>query len=744
MKNRTPPKNARCHSRALITSATLVAMASAAHAQTATPAAPAEAASAPETTLPAVKVKAAADNETGTGPVTGYRAKRGTTATKTDTPLNEVPQSISVITADQIKDQNAQTMQEALRYTAGVRSEMYGLDNRGDWFSLRGGSEGSVLLDGLRVPLTGWYGVVRNEPYAFERVEVLRGPASVIAGQNGPGGVVNMVSKRPQAESLREISVQFGNNDRKQVAADFGGALNTEGTLQYRLVGLYKDSGTQVDHAFDDRQFIAPSLSWKPNADTSLTAYAEYQKDESGNTNGFFPIVGTLRPAPNGPIPSSTFIGEPDWDTYGGTRKRVGYQFEQRLSDDWTLRQNLRHDRIEGKMRSLYANWWEGFVDATGAADPNGTYLNRLWYSTNDTARITNGDLLVEGKLKLGNMQHTVLAGVDAMHSNSQAKSWGDGEATPLDVYNPVYGSFPEPSSNDADAKVTTTRMSQVGLLLQDQIKFDARWVGVVGIRHDRVKTDSVATTPTDPDAVTKPRDSATSKNLGLVYLADGGWSPYASYSESFEPVAPSSEQTFKPKRGKQVEAGVKWSPADTGITAAAAAYELKEKNRVMSAPTADNPNLQVQSGEVTVKGFELEAAANLRAWELVTSYTYMDAQQTAVGNDVKYLGQQLSGIPKHSAAVWATHKFGAYGLPGFKAGLGVRYAGETTDGTGNNTVPSVTLLDLLLAYDRGPWRLAFNVSNLTDKTYIATCLERGDCWFGNERKAVLSVAYRW
>jgi iron complex outermembrane receptor protein len=286
--------------------------------------------------------------------------------------------------------------------------------------------------------------------------------------------------------------------------------------------------------------------------------------------------------------------------------------------------------------------------------------------------------------------------------------------------------------------------MSQVGLLLQDQIKFDARWVGVVGIRHDRVKTDSVATTPTDPDAVTKPRDSATSKNLGLVYLADGGWSPYASYSESFEPVAPSSEQTFKPKRGKQVEAGVKWSPADTGITAAAAAYELKEKNRVMSAPTADNPNLQVQSGEVTVKGFELEAAANLRAWELVTSYTYMDAQQTAVGNDVKYLGQQLSGIPKHSAAVWATHKFGAYGLPGFKAGLGVRYAGETTDGTGNNTVPSVTLLDLLLAYDRGPWRLAFNVSNLTDKTYIATCLERGDCWFGNERKAVLSVAYRW
>ncbi|HEX6611319.1 MAG TPA: TonB-dependent receptor plug domain-containing protein, partial [Hyphomicrobiaceae bacterium] len=257
-------------------------------------------------------------SETATGPVNGYAATRSATASKTDTPLNEIPQSISVITADQVRDQASQTLQDALRYSAGVRHEMYGLDNRGDWFTLRGGSEGSVLLDGLRLPLAGWYGVVRNEPYAFERIEVLRGPASVIAGQNGPGGVVNLVSKRPQAEALREVGVQVGNHGHKQLQADLTGPLTEDGTLLWRVVALAKDSGTQVDHAFDERALLAPSLTWRPNARTSIDLHAEYQRDESGNVNAFFPYQGTVLPSPNGPIPMETFIGEPDWDTYGG------------------------------------------------------------------------------------------------------------------------------------------------------------------------------------------------------------------------------------------------------------------------------------------------------------------------------------------------------------------------------------------------------------------------------------------
>ena len=688
------------------------------------------------TTLQAVEVK---------GEVEGYVTERSGVM-KTDAPLNEIPQSITVISKEQIRDQNAQTMQEVLRYTAGVRSEMYGLDNRGDWFTLRGGSEGSVLLDGLRVPLTGWYGVVRNEPYAFERIEVLRGPASVIAGQNGPGGVVNLVSKRPQQTAQREINVQVGNDSHKQIALDLTGPLNTDGTLLYRLVALGKDSGTQVDHADDKRTFIAPSLTWKPNADTTLTAYAEYQKDETGNTNAFFPILGTLISAPNGKIPYDTFISEPDWDYYGGTRKRAGYEFEQKLGDHWTLRHHLRHDEIEGKMRTMYAAWWEGFVDATGAPDPDGTYLNRFWYFTDDTARINNADLLFEGKLTFGRTQHTLLVGVDAMSSRSRQISWGDGLANPLDVYDPVYGAFPLPAYLDTPATDTVTRVRNVGLLVQDQIKFDDRWVLVAGLRHDRAKTDTLVTyegaqTPSHAE------DSATSKNLGLVYLANGGWSPYVSYSESFEPVAGTDffGTAFEPKRGKQAEAGLKWSPEDGRITAAAAVYKLKEKNRLTTDPDPAHANKSIQRGEVTVKGLELEVAANLTAWDLIASYTYMDARQTSVGEDsLAYLDKQLSGIPKHSVAVWALHKFDGYGLAGLKAGAGVRYVGKTSDGIDFTTTPSTTLLDLMLSYETGPWRLALNVANATDKTYIATCLDRGDCWFGTKRKAIATIGYRW
>ncbi|HSI61249.1 MAG TPA: TonB-dependent siderophore receptor [Ideonella sp.] len=725
-----------------LTFAALLALAagpSTAAAQAAPGPQPAASAPAAEATLPVVR--ATASKEQANGPVDGYAARRSATATKTDTPLNEVPQSISVITADQIRDQNAQTMQEVLRYSAGVRSEMYGLDNRGDWFTLRGGSEGSVLLDGLRQPLSGWWGVVRNEPYAFERIEVLRGPASVIAGQNGPGGVVNLVSKRPQAEPLREVSVQLGENNHKQIALDLTGPLNAEGTLQYRLVALGKDSDTQVKHAFEKRQYLAPSLSWKPNSDTTFTAYAEYQKDETGNTNAFFPIEGTLTDAPNGKLPIDTFIGEPDWDTYGGTRKRLGYELEQRLGDAWTLRHHLRHDRVDGELRTMYAAWWEGFRNAAGGADPNGTYLNRIWYANDDRNRITNADLLLEGKLRVGRTQHTLLFGVDGMNLNSRHTEWPEGYATPLDVYNPVYGSFPLPSLDALTPAVSETRARQVGVLVQDQIKFDEQWVLVAGLRHDRSRT---RTDDGDPQ-----KDSATSKNLGLVHLANGGFSPYVSYSESFEPVldTDAAGKPFKPKRGKQLEAGVKWAPADRRITAAAAVYQLKEKNRLTPDPSTepDHIDKSIQRGEVTVKGLELEVAASLAAWDLLANYTYMDARQTSVGDDDPiYLNKQLSGIPRHSAALWALHKFGTWGLPGLKAGAGVRYTGKTSDGIDVTTTPAYTVLDLMVSYDTGPWRLALNVANATDKTYIATCLERGDCWFGSKRKAVVSAAYRW
>lgn len=654
---------------------------------------------------------------------TDYAATLSTGALKTATPLLETPQAIAVISRFQIADQAAQNLQEVLRYAPGVRAEMYGLDNRGDWFTLRGGSEGSTVLDGLRLPLTGWYGMVRNEPFAFERIEVLRGPASVMFGQNGPGGVINLVSKLPQPVAAGEINLQVGTLDHRQVAIDSTGPLSTDATLLYRVVGLAKDAGTQINLAGEERQFFAPSFTWEPNSSTTFTVIAQYQRDESDNTNAFLPWAGTILPAPNGPIPDDLFIGEPEWDSYGGRRLRAGYHFEHRfLGGQWALRQNFRYDDVSGHHRSMYANFWEEFL-------PGGRQLNRTWYASENDNRIVNADLLLEGRLSSGAFQHTLLIGVDGLWTRDRQATLS-GAGTPLDVYTPAYGTFPLPALDFDAPAVTVTR--QLGLTLLDSIKFNERWVVVAGLRGDNVSTSS-------------NDDDALSSRVGLVYLANGGWAPYLSYSESFEAVGGSdlAGRPYKPERGEQLEAGLKWAPKDGRIAAAAALYTLREKNRLTTDPT--NPLNSVQRGEVTVNGAEFELTSTLGSWTIVANYTFTDAEVSASSdpND-PYLHHRLPSIPEHSAALWAVHTFTAPALNGLRAGLGVRHVGETWDGTDSLRTPSNTLLDALISYDRGPWHLALNATNVFDKSYIVTALDRGDSWFGSRRKVIGTVSYRW
>ena len=652
-------------------------------------------------------------------------ARRTISATRTDTPLIETPQSVSVIPGARIVDQNAQTIQEVLNYTAGVRSDQWGLDNRGDWFTLRGGSESSTLQDGLRLPLSGWYGNVRNEPFAFERIDVLRGPSSVMAGQNGPGGVINQISKRPQAEPRREVAVQFGNYRRKQLAFDFTGPLTDGNALLYRVVGVAKDSDTQVDYADEERQLIAPSLTWLGSPDTSFTVFGQFQRDRSRNTVGFFPWEGTLLPAPNGRIPDGTFVGEPDWDSYGGTRWRFGYQAERRLSSAWSLRHSLRHDDVDGHLRSMYANYWEGFL-------PDDRSLNRTWYATDTDTRVTNTDLLAEGHFGVGATEHTVLVGVDAMWYRD-VNRYLDGNATPLDVYDPVYGTFPLPALDFADTPATTT--SQFGVIVQDQVKFARRWVVVGSLRRDEVRSDVEQA----PDAGTDT--GAWSTRAGVVYLAGGGFAPYASYSQSFEAIGGVDihQQPFKPRRGSQYEGGVRWQPSSWPITLSAAVYTLDEKNRL--TPDPENPVNSVQRGVVTVDGAEVEAVLDSARWELVGSYTYTDARVTGSSlPDDPYLGKRLTSIPTHSASLWAVHRFDALGLSGLRAGGGIRFIGETWDGLDVISTPEVTLADLLVSYQAGAWRYSVNVSNLFDKVYINSCIDRGDCWYGSRRRVGVSL----
>ena len=259
-----------------------------------------------EETLEEVAVTAKADKETALSHVDGYVAKISRTATKTDTPIDETPQSISVITSDQFTDQGAKSVQEILRYSAGVTADQYGLDSRSDNYSIRG-ADAVPYLNGLRFINTFYTETTRPDPYSLERVEILRGPSSMLYGAGGVGGIVNLVTKRPQEVARNEIGFSLGNFDQKQIQADFTGPVADTDTLFYRLVLLGRDADTQVNYVEDKRTLIAPSLTWKPDDKTSFTLLAQHQRNETGSTAQFLPWSGVLTPNPNGKLDYDTF-----------------------------------------------------------------------------------------------------------------------------------------------------------------------------------------------------------------------------------------------------------------------------------------------------------------------------------------------------------------------------------------------------------------------------------------------------
>ena len=724
MTNRTLPADAGRHSLALITSAVLVALASPARAQdAAVPAAPA--ASAPEvTTLAPVRVKAKADQETATSPVSGYTAKRSATATKTDTPLNETPQSVTVITRDLITDQGANNLQDALNYATGVRSDAYGLDSRTDSARVRGGYP-DEYLNGLRKNFDYYTSNARTEPYTLERIEVLRGPAAMTYGQGSVGGVINMVSKRPQPEAQNEVSLQLGSWNRKQLQGDFTGPLTADGQWLYRLVAVARKADTQVDHVRDNRQVLAPSLTWQPSAATSLTLQGLTQRDRSGSTSQFFPWSGVITPNPNGQLPTNRFVGEPGWDRYDTDRNSFGWLFEHKFDNSWSLRQNLRYTRTDVDYRTLYGDSF------TVAGDWAGDLVNKRLFGRFADATITHTKLLaldqhLQGQFKTGALQHELLLGVDAARYRKTGEAgfaspvyYADGTVPLIDAYAPVYGNFTPPEMSAIDP--STQR--QVGLYAQDQLRFDTHWLLTLGLRHDRVRNE------TEGSSGSIEKHRATSKRVGLLYAAPAGWSPYVSYSESFTPQANVFGKPADPLRGKQWEAGVKFEPTGLPLSGNLALYSLREVNQIEQDMTSQT---FTQLGETRAKGVEAELKMTVaRQLDLVSSYTYTE------------LDEQLEQVPRHQASLWSNWKLASIGFDGFSVGAGVRYMSSFHDGAAPQ-IPSLTLLDAMVAWESPHWRAALNVSNLSDKVYVATCLSRGDCWWGARRNAVASLSYRW
>lgn len=670
--------------------------------------------------LEAQQITAPREVERGDGPVEGYVAKRSVSATKTDTPIIETPQSISVITADRIRDQGSLTIQDSLRYVSGMRGEAYGFDSRGD-FSLVRGVSPTIFLDDLQQSV-GSYTNTRTDPFTLERVEVIKGPSSMLYGQSSVGGLLNLVSKRPQAERRNELQLQYGSFDRKQIAFDSTGPLDDDGTLLYRVVAIGRDSQTQVDHTQDNRLVFMPSLTWRPNEHFEWTLMANVQKDDGGTTSSFLPHRGTVLSAPYGEIGSERFVSEPGFDEYDTEQKALTSQMSWRVDDTWTLRQNLRWQKSKVSYQTMY-----GWPPVLGADDRT---VNRVWSVSKPEVTIWTADHQAESRFDTGALQHTLLMGVDYRHAVTDSRS-ARGVATPLDLYDPVYGTFDPSGITLSD--VPQQRAVQKGLYVQDQVRLD-RWLMTLGLRKDWAETRV--------EDGNRQKDDAVTGRVGLTYLFDNGVAPYISYSESFTPIIglnTITQQSYKPLEGEQWELGIKYQPVGSNTLLTAAVFDLREKNRQMPDPA--NPLSTIQAGEARVKGLELEGLVEVDPnWDLIATYSYLDSE-VAKGPPAQQ-GKRIASVPEHMASLWSQHRFSIAGISGFSAGAGVRYVGASWDGTDSLKTPSTTLFDAMLGYAYQDWSFTLTATNLEDETYYTTCLSRGDCFTGNRRTVVATASY--
>ena len=672
--------------------------------------------------------------ETPRGPVHGYVANRSASGTKTNTPLMQTPQSVSVIGAEQIRDQKPNKLDEVLRYSGGVRAGTFGADTRNDWWLIRGFKSDDIglFLDGLQLFYTS-YASWKLQPFNMERVEVLRGPSAVLYGGSSPSGIVNVISKMPPAEPIRYIEAGVNNFGNAYVGFDVGGPVATQpqdGKLFYRFVGQVQNGPTQVNFTPDNNYFIAPSVTWKPDADTTFTVLASASKQDTRGIN-FLPYVGTVTNASYGKIPTSFFGGDPSVDKFTREQEMLGYQFERNLTDDLTFRQNARFAHVDVTYRGYVGN------DANQAT----ATLNRYnWYAKN-TANQADLDNQLEYRFITGPVRHTMLFGVDLKgYQIDDYQAFGFG-VPPISIFNPVYGGAetPLPTTPFRNFRIT---QKQAGTYVQDQMKL-GNFTLVLSGRNDWVETTQDAR---DTGAnVSSRNDSRFSGRAGLIYNFDNGIAPYVSYSTSYNPVIGlnANNQLLLPETGKQAEIGVKVAPKGFDGYFTASVFDLKRTNALTTDPS--NALLQNQTGEVTSRGIELEAVANAtKELKLIGAFTAYHLF-TSKDLDPSLVGKTPTNTPEMLVSGWADYTFKDGPLEGFGFGGGVRYIGSSWADTANTLeVPAVVLGDLALHYEWQNWRTALNVINLTDKVYVASCASATSCFYGDRRRITASVSYKW
>lgn len=675
----------------------------------------------------------------------GYVARRSATATKTDTRLGDTPASISTVTRTQMDEQATHSVSQALRYTPGVVAEARSAA-RYDTVFIRGfGGFGQTAnyvgyLDGLRLPRGVSYLIPGIDTWALERVDVVRGPNSVLYGQVNPGGLVNQISRRPVFEPVREARLRLGSHQLREAAVDLGGAFSER--LAWRLTALARDA--ESERGLPERRWLlAPALTWRLQPQTRLTLQAYVQRDpDSGDYTGL-PAVGTLLPHPLGRIPLRFFGGEPSFEKFERNQNSLGWRLEHAFSDSLSLLHQGRWLSADSRFRSVSA----------ALIDPARSILRRQATAADESLHGLNTDTQLRWRTRTGNLAHTLTLGLDWQRSRATRQLGSNPPGMPLDFLRPVYGiSVPMPAfTSDA-----LRRQSQTGLYVQDQLEWGP-WLAQLGLRRDSARyRDHITALASGRQTGHSQTDRKTSTSASLMYRFAWGLSPYVSYATSFEPTTAINlyGAPFQPGTARQIEVGAKYQPAGRPWLISAAAFELKRRNVLTKDTTAGAPiDKQIQTGEVRVRGLELEARAEVsRSLSAIGALTWLDTTVTR-SNVAGEQGHSPVAVPRLTASAWLNWRLlqSQLGLS-----LGVRHVASSWADVANTLrVPGYTLLDAGLRYDLGHaqpslkgLQLALNVSNLAGKKYLASCAPAGlggiGCFPGPGRQWTASLHYAW
>ncbi|NET09690.1 MAG: TonB-dependent receptor [Symploca sp. SIO2B6] len=656
---------------------------------------------------------AAVENDTIQVVVTGeedsrYVEPNTSTATRTDTPLRDIPQSIQVIPREVIEDQQAIRLTDVVRNASGVVGRTN--DSRGQAFISRGFSA-ATLRDGFRINFGGFSG---NTGFAelsnLETVEVLKGPASILFGALEPGGVINLVSKQPSNESFYDLGFRAGNRELIEPNIDLSGPLTDDGRLTYRLNALYRNEESFRDFDTDiERFFVAPTLRWQISDRTDLTLSLEYSDDERPADTGLVAVGDEVAD-----IPFDRVLGEPG-DFAENETLRVGYDFEHRFSDRWRVRNAFRFTRLD----TFQFNAFSGFApfdETTGLLARNFAVNDQ----PSDTFELQTN---VVGKFNTGSVGHTLLMGVDLYRREEVDTFLTDFSApTFINIFDPVYGLVPRPDPDTLPVAASSSAQSDaLGIYIQDQITLLDNLKLLAGVRYETIEQETTNNpsffVPTASEVT--QNDDAFSPRFGIVYQPIDPVSLYASYTRSFRPSFSTdvSGQPLEPERGEQVEVGVRAELLDGRLTTGLAFFNITKENVATIDP--DNPVFSVAAGKQRSRGIELDVTGEiLPGWNIISNYAFTDADTTEDNSGLE--GNRIAGVPEHNFNVWTTYDIQKGPLEGLGFGLGANVVSDRFGDNANSfEVGSYVLTNAAIFYERDNWRAAVNIRNLLDIDYI-------------------------